>query len=714
MVLKDVQPLSQIATDRQKDARAERLREEERGREGMDALGQLAKNLVEKSVTDRYLGIDQRRKFEIEKEKLDYQANIEAQQKKAKEERTVKKETRAARGKYAEAYAKAAAARKQINAQSSQKAIEILMKHASSSQGSSQFAAASQEDYNAKITAATKQLQSLAAARKPGQGESKQFKDIKDNLNFLIMQQQNEAEFLTSPAMQKTRTAFSKSGLKRADRLKILAENGLLDKWREHMGDAYTAEMLLNKALFNSVRQGTDNRTLPQFVNDGIRARQGSEEKPLEDYRNSEMQEVVFNAGEGLYDGDNEPGVVTGPTGSSRSGLTKKRPRGAKSNDVAERGAAVTKQVDESNYLLRNYEEPGKKSKQLKRPYSPAEVDIKVDGWIKSIVGNDSVASDGVRMNYGMQGLGTELDTKFVGKKVIIKGNYAQMLKDKIAGDTAAYGATKEFRNSIIAMRQTDAIQGILNDVLSREETIKRLKSGTPDPIVIDAISAKLVAKGMSPDLNKELSKESTDYEAALKAVMRITKKPAEDVHDEDGVLKTAGVEPNEVYAYIMYKSVMGVQDLKDYKEALKAKPISRVLVEGESVVVRGEPSAQLDLMKPDHMTKFIDDQLAAELRSNNTGFQASKAVALGRRTITKRLKTRELVRREYRNSLERISSSESVMALIDDLYANVGEDGTVDAGTFKVFRKRLRAALGAGINNNNIMQTLKNIGLRD
>ena len=712
MVLKDVQPLSQIATDRQKDARAERLREEERGREGMDALGQLAKNLVEKSVTDRYLGRDQRRRFEIEKEKLDYQANIEAQQKKAQEERTVKKETRAARGKYAEAYAKAAAARKQINAQSSQKAIEILMKHASSSQGSAQFAAASQEDYNAKITAATKQLQSLEAS---GLGKSKQFKDVQDNLNFLIMQQQNETEFLASPAMQKTRTAFSKSGLSRADRLKILAKNGLLDKWREHMGDAYTAEMLLNKALFNSVRQGTDNRTLPQFVNDGIRARQGSEEKPLEDYRNSEMQEVVFNAGEGLYDGDNEPGVVTGPTGSSRSGLTKKRPRGAKSNDVAERGAAVTKQVDESNYLLRNYEEPGKVSKQLKRPYSPAEVDIKVDGWIKSIVGNDSVASDGVRMNYGMQGLGAELDTKFVGKKVTIKNNYAQMLKDKIAGDTAAYGATKEFRNSIIAMRQTDAIQGILNDVLSREETIKRLKSGTPDPIVIDAISAQLVADGMSPDLNKELSKESQDYEAALKAVMRITKKPAEDVYVK-GVLKTTGVKPNEVYAYIMYKSIMGVQDLKDYKEALKAKPISRVLVEGESVVVRGErgSSAQLDLLKPDHMTKFIRDQLAAELRSNNTGFQASKAVALGRRTITKRLKTRELVRREYRNSLERISSSESVMALIDDLYANVGEDGTVDADTFKVFRKRLRAALGAGINNSNIMQTLKNIGLRD
>ena len=128
MVLKDVQEASPSTVARQKAIRDEQIAEEGRDRKGMEVFGALAKQISTKILDDHYAAIQENRKFEIEKEKLDHQAGINRAAASASEQEKIRQETRAKRLEYMQQYSKANSARVGVRAAGRDKAIAVLMK----------------------------------------------------------------------------------------------------------------------------------------------------------------------------------------------------------------------------------------------------------------------------------------------------------------------------------------------------------------------------------------------------------------------------------------------------------------------------------------------------------------------------------------------------------------------------------------------------------
>ena len=725
MVLKDVQEASPSTVARQKAIRDERLAEEGRDRKGMDVFATLAKNLSNKILTDHYTGVDQQRKFEIEKEKLDYSANIEAAQAREKQKREVQKETRKLRVQYGQDFAKASSSLNRVKAESVEKAMAVLMKHASSTSGGTQKTFGGGVDLDKLIATKTQDVQRLF--KKHGEGST-----LYQNARDALAQLQEDAllgeGFMNSAEMEKIRTQFAQSGLSNARKREILGNSGLLEKWIEHQTKFYHGQVRLARALFKSVEQGTDRVTLPEFIDGEVRAREGNQGDDTRDWENNAMDEVVVGSDPNLVNGD-DAGVVTGPTGSTRSGLTKKKKRIRKvtpttdptniieeteeeplPEGIAERRAAITRQLAETNHLYANFETPGQlltTETKKKKPYTRLQKLEKVRSFVDTVVGNDRRSSTAVRYNYSLAGLGAPFDAEQIKVRGVANKGYQEKLKSIRDAATKKYTAGSQFRSGILEMRKQDLVSGIFNNVINRDGFLKQLKGAFSPKYTVQMISEYLRREGVDPQFN--VANTDPAYQTALKEVATALKKPENEI------------SPNEVAAHIFYKSILGTKDLNDLRKALTTKPTTSVLVEGEQVTIfdhRGQGTAEhLDLLNPTHARRVVEAELAGYLKETEQGVAASRAVALGRINPRKNprgqapLGTHGQVAGLYKQALNNAMTHEGVTAAFQELLSEIGSDGKVSVGQWRGFKSRLRIALAARLEDSGAWNALVRLG---
>lgn len=710
MVLKDVQDLPQVLTDRQKSLRDEQLAEEGRDRKGMEVFGALAKQISTKILDDHYEAIQENRKFEIEKQRLDHTASINKATAAATEQETIRKETRAKRLEYMQQYSKANSARVGVRAAGRDKALAVLMKWQDEFKLSGGTGAAG-AGLDKRIAAQGKLLKSL---RGPvGSPETPILIKARADLGNLIAQRDRQQRFTSSPKFR--RVMQKVKGLMPDQARLILGSSGLVENWMDLQEKVHRAEMRMARTMFDSVEQGTDRITFPEYVDAHIRATEGNQAAPGQEASADEDDLVIgqntpTDVKDSLFAGEFDPPGTT-PSKEQGSNRSVGTGRGT-SPDLAKRRAEKNRAENDANFYrtrVQRYTTPEKTDDyfgvDLPEPrtgnLTETEFNKSHTGVTRGLrafrqSGNDNA----IRGNLGLRGFNAAAKLRTSGTQEAAGAALQKKLEANLKSAQAVSQAKSGLRQQILGLVEANVLKEIFSTMGLTDAQLTQIAKGNFNSLPAQEIAAAMSSAGMDEPLMKELQKDP-EFKAAVAQVKASGK----------------AVTGYNIAAILFWKTLLSTDDLAELRKAAKARVKNTALVKGVEIPDGKGGHDNLDLRDRDHLDWVLRDAIADEIEANTGLQEVARAVALGRFNKGNSLvASAKQTQRTFKSLLSQAMAMPNIQAAYKTLLMEgIEEDGKITEKTYSSFMYDVRGMLVTNLEDQNLAgmyDVLRSLGI--
>lgn len=716
MVLKDVQDLPQVLTDRQKSLRDEQIAEEGRDRKGMEVFGALAKQISTKILDDHYAAIQENRKFEIEKQKLDHTASINKATAAASEQENIRKETRAKRLEYMQNYAKANSARVGVRAAGRDKALAVLMKWQDEFKLSGKTGAAGAA-LDKRIAAQSKLLKTLAATYK---GQLKYGDPVpgdlakgRADLGNLIAQRDRQQRFTSSPKFRRVMQKIK--GLMPDQARLILGSSGLVEDWMDLQEKVHRAEMRMARTMFDSVEQGTDRITFPEYVDAHIRATEGNQATPGQEASADEDELVIgqntpTGVQDSLFAGEfDDPGTTPSKPQGSRRGVGTGQ---GTSPDLSIRRTRKNRAENDANFYrtrVQQYTTPEKTGDYFGVDFSePRTGELTETEFNKSHTGvtrglrahRQSGNDNAIRGNLGLRGFNAAAKLRTSGTQEVVGAALQKKLEANLKSAQAVSQAKHGLRQQILGMVEADVLKKIFSTMGLTDAQLEAIAKGNFNSLPAQEIAAAMSSSGQDEPLMKELQKDP-EYKAAVAQVKASGK----------------AVTGYNIAAILFWKTLLSTDDLAELRKAAKSRVKKNAYVTGVAIPDGKGGHDGLDLRNRDHLDWVLRDAIADEIEANTGLQEAARAVALGRFNKGNSLvASAKQTQRTFKSLLSQAMAMPNIQAAYKTLLMEgVEEDGKITEKTYNSFMYDVRGMLVTNLEDQNLAgmyDVLRSLGI--
>jgi len=718
MVLKDVQDLPQVLTDRQKSLRDEQIAEEGRDRKGMEVFGALAKQISTKILDDHYAAIQENRKFEIEKQKLDHTASINKATAAASEQENIRKETRAKRLEYMQNYAKANSARVGVRAAGRDKALAVLMKWQDEFKLSGKTGAAGAA-LDKRIAAQSKLLKTLAATYKGqlkyGDPVPGDLAKARADLGNLIAQRDRQQRFTSSPKFRRVMQRIKIKGLMPDQARVLLGTSGLVEDWMDLQEKVHRAEMRMARTMFDSVEQGTDRITFPEYVDAHIRATEGNQAAAGQEASADEDELVIgqntpTSVKDSLFAGEyDDPGTT--PSNEQGSNQSPGTGRGT-SPDLAIRRTRKNRAENDANFYrtrVQRYTTPEKTDDHFGVDLpEPRTGDLTETEFNKSHTGvtrglrahRQSGNDNAIRGNLGLRGFNAAAKLRTSGTQEVVGAALQKKLEANLKSAQAVSSAKSGLRQQILGMVEADVLKQIFSTMGLTDAQLAQIAKGNFNSLPAQELAAAMVSTGQDEPLMEELEKDP-EYKAAVAQVKASGK----------------AVTGYNVAAILFWKTLLSTDDLAELRKAAKSRVKKNAYVTGVAIPDGKGGHDALDLRDRDHLDWVLRDAIADEIEANTGLQEAARAVALGRFNKGNSLvASAKQTQRTFKSLLSQAMAMPNIQAAYKTLLMEgVEEDGTITEKTYNSFMYDVRGMLVTNLEDQNLAgmyDVLRSLGI--
>ena len=692
MVLKDVQEASPGTVARQKAIRDERLAEEARERKGMDVFGALAKQISTKILDDHYETLKENRKFEMEKQKLDHQAGIDRAAAAASEQEKIRKETRAKRLEYMQNYAKANSARVGVRSAGREKALAVLMKWQDEFKLSGGIGAAG-ADLDKRISAQYKLIKNLRG--RAGEPETPNLIKARADLGNLIAQRDRQKRFTSSP---KFRSVMQKiKGLTPEKARLLLGDSGLVEDWMDLQEKVHIAEMRMARTMFDSIEQGTDRITFPEFLDAHVRATEGNQAAAGQEAGADEddlviAQNTPTSTKDSLFGGAFDP---PGTTPSNEQGSNQSPGTGqGTSPDLSIRRTRKNRNEQDANFFRSNVKQYTKPERFGALGPEDAPGELTEDEFKQSHTGvtralrahRDSGNDNAIRRNLGLTGFNAAAKLRITGTQERAGAVLQKRLEANLKAAKAVSSQKSTLRQQILGMVEADVVSRIFSTLGTNDTVLKEIAKNNFMALPQQNLAAAMNSFDNDQALMRELLKDP-EYEATVKQLEAAGK-------------QTTG---SNVAALLFWKTIVSTDDLAALRKAADARVGKQALVqdsEGNAVTIPipsgTKKTSNLDLRNRHHLDWVLRDAVADEIALNPGLQEAARAVALGRFNKSNGLVvTSKQTQRTFKSLLSQAMAMPNIQEAYKTLLENdVNDEGVVSPVAYNNFLYDVRQML--------------------
>ena len=468
----------------------------------------------------------------------------------------------------------------------------------------------------------------------------------------------------------------------------------------------HRAEMRMARTMFDSVEQGTDRITFPEYVDAHIRATEGNQAAPGQEASADEDDLVIgqntpTDVKDSLFAGEFDP---PGTTPSKQQGSNRSVGTGrGTSPDLSIRRAEKNRTENDANFYrtrVQRYTTPEKTDDyfgvDLPEPRTGKLTETEFKGAHASVsrgirahrdAGNDNA----IRRNLGLTGFNAAAKLKITTAQGGAGTVLQERLDNNLKGAEAGYKAKSTLRQQIVGMVEADVVSQIFNRMIDRDPRLQGLADGSYMSSVQGQLATAMTRQGLDQDLMEQL-KTDPEYKKAVALLKK------------QGKATTAA----NIASVLFWKSIMSTDDIAAVTKAANARVATGALVEGMEIPLglKGK-HVPLDMRNREHVDFILRDAIADEIESNSGLQEVARAVALGRfNTGNSLVASVKRTQRTFKSLLSQAMAAPNIQELYKTLLLEAGPEGEIETAAYRAFIRDVRETLVGNLEDESLAGT--------